>query len=145
MTVFAGAGICNVENHGGNTPEAILDSVADSMANYGCISLGQSVVVLAPEHVKIIAAANWSKPDVQAYLFEHAQRSVAGMKRVGKFVEGEYRKQGLQEMHRGLSASDILVTVGGGDAGGHSAFIPSWSRSRGSIMQHQSIGVCVDC
>ena len=85
------------------------------------------------------------KPDVQAYLFEHAQRSVAGMKRVGKFVEGEYRKQGLQEMHRGLSASDILVTVGGGDAGGHSAFIPSWSRSRGSIMQHQSIGVCVDC
>lgn len=145
VTVFAGAGFCNVENHGGNTPEAILDSVADSMANYGCISLGQSVVVLAPEHVNIIAAANWSKPDVQAYLFEHAYRPVAGMKRVGKFVEGEHRKQGLQAMHRGLSASDILVTVGGGDAGGHSAFIPSWSRSRGSIMQHQSIGVCVDC
>jgi len=145
VTVFAGAGFCNVENHGGNSPESILDSVADSMANYGCISLGQSIVVLAPEHVKIIAAAGWSKTDVQEYLFVNARRPVDGMKRVGKFVDGEYRKQGQNDMHRGLSASDILVTVGGGDAGGHSAFIPSWSRSRGSIMQHQAIGVCIDC
>ena len=44
VTVFAGGGFCNVENHGGNTPEQILRSVADAMANYGCITLGQSVV-----------------------------------------------------------------------------------------------------
>ena len=30
--------------------EEVLGSVADAMANYGCITLGQSVVVLAPEH-----------------------------------------------------------------------------------------------
>ena len=145
VTVFAGAGFCNVENHGGNSPEAILDSVADSMANYGCISLGQSVVVLCPEHVRIIADAGWSKTEVQEYLFEQARRPVDGMQRVGKFVSHEYKKQGRTQMHRGLAAADILVTVGGGDAGGHSAFIPSWSRSRGSIMQHGSIGVCIDC
>ena len=145
VTVFAGAGFCNVENHGGNTPEAVLSSMADAMANYGCISLGQSVVVLSPEHVRIVAQNGWTKSDVQTYLFDHAKRSVAGMKHVGKFVEGEYRKQGMTDVHRGLAPSDILVTVGGGDAGGHSAFIPSWSRSRGSIMQHQSIGVCIDC
>ena len=29
VTVFAGAGFCNVENHGGDTPEAILDCIAD--------------------------------------------------------------------------------------------------------------------
>ncbi len=145
VTVFAGAGFCNVENHGGNSPEAVLDSMADAMANYGCISLGQSVVVLAPEHVNIVARDGWSKAEVQTYLFEKAQRPVDGMKRVGKFVEGEYKKQGQLEMHRGLSPSDIAITVGGGDAGGHSAFIPSWSRSRGSIMQHQPIGVCIDC
>src|SRR5471030_928384 len=38
VTVFAGGGFCNVENHGGNTPEHILLSVADAMANYGCIT-----------------------------------------------------------------------------------------------------------
>ncbi len=145
VTVFAGAGFCNVENHGGNSPEAILDSMADAMANYGCISLGQSVVVLSPEHVAIVARDGWLKSDVQRYLFDHATRPVPGMQQVGKFVEGEYRKQGRQDMHRGLEPADILVTVGGGDAGGHSAFIPSWSRSRGSIMQHQAIGVCIDC
>ncbi len=39
-------------------------------------------------------------------------------------------------VHRGLPPDDILITLGGGDAGGHSCFLPSWSRGRGSIMQH---------
>ena len=33
-------------------------------------------------------------------------------------------------VHRGLGPDDILLAVGGGDAGGHSAFFPSWSRGR---------------
>jgi len=94
VTVFAGAGFCNVENHGGNSPEAVLDSVADSMANYGCISLGQSVVILSPEHASIVAGGGWSKIEIQRYLFEKAVRPVEGMKRVGKFVEREYKIQG---------------------------------------------------
>jgi hypothetical protein len=145
VTVFAGAGFCNVENHGGNTPEAVLDTVADAMANYGCMSIGQTVVVLSPEHAKIVAGTGWTKPKVQEYLFEQARRPVSGMQRIGKFVPREHELQGREDCHRGLEPADILVTVGGGDAGGHSAFIPSWSRSRGSIMQSQAIGVCIDC
>ena len=145
VTVYAGSGFCNVENHGGNTPESILDCIAESMANLGCITLGQSVVVLSPEHATIVATTGWSKTDVQTYLFEQAKQSVSAMKRVMKFVPREYELQGRQDMHRGLSADDILVVVAGGDAGGHSAFIPSWSRGRGSIFQSQPIGVCIDC
>ncbi|HYB41128.1 MAG TPA: hypothetical protein VEL75_05125 [Candidatus Methylomirabilis sp.] len=33
-------------------------------------------------------------------------------------------------VHRGLGPDDILIAVGGGAAGGHSAFFPSWSRGR---------------
>ncbi len=145
VTVFAAAGFLNVENHGGNTPEAILDTVADAMANYGCISLGQSVVVLSPEHAEIVASTGWAKQDVRAYLFEHAQRPIDRMQAIGKYRETEHGRQGLAAVHRGLGPDDILVTVGGGDAGGHSAFIPSWSRTRGSIMQSKPIGVCIDC
>lgn len=144
VTVFAGAGFCNVENHGGNTPDVILDTMADAMANYGCITTGQSVVVLSPEHVAIVAQSGWSKRDVQEYLFEHAKRPRDDIKRLGKF-EGRYDKQDRQDCHRGIGPDDILITVGGGDAGGHSAFIPSWSRGRSSLMQSQSIGVCIDC
>jgi len=150
VTVFAGGGFCNVENHGGNTPEHILGSVADAMANYGCITLGQSVVILAPEHMKIIGGAGWSREDTQSFLFSATKRSVTGMKSVGKYRGSEYEKQthALAEpgfVHRGLMPEDILITMGGGDAGGHSCFIPSWSRGRGSIMQHKPIGVCIDC
>jgi len=148
VTVFAGGGFCNVENHGGNTPEQILGSVADAMANYGCITLGQSVVILAPEHMHIIAAAGWTREQAQGFLFSHARRGVGGIKGVGKFREREYDRQhgegahALAEagfVHRGLAPDDILITMGGGDAGGHSCFIPSWSRGRGSIMQHAAI------
>jgi len=148
VTVFAGGGFCNVENHGGNTPQQILGSVADAMANYGCITLGQSVVILAPEHMHIIAGAGWTREQAQDFLFSHARRSVEGMKEVGKYREREYDRQHGEGahacaeagfVHRGLAPDDILITMGGGDAGGHSCFIPSWSRGRGSIMQHAAI------
>ncbi len=79
VTVFAGGGFCNVENHGGNTPEQVLGSVADAMANDGCITLGQSVVILAPEHMAILAAAGWTRQNAQDFLFSHAKRSVEEM------------------------------------------------------------------
>jgi hypothetical protein len=148
VTAFAAGGFCNVENHGGNTPEQILGSVADAMANYGCITLGQSVVILAPEHMQIVAAADWTREDAQKFLFAHAKRPVEGMKGVGKHRDREYDTQhgdgahALAEasfLHRGLAPEDILITMGGGDAGGHSCFIPSWSRGRGSIMQHAEV------
>ncbi|MBT4486260.1 MAG: hypothetical protein HOK30_19020 [Rhodospirillaceae bacterium] len=155
VTVFAGGGFCNVENHGGNTPEEVLGSIADAMANYGCITLGQSVVVLSPEHMRVIAGADWTRKQVQEFLFSHAARTVEGMKFVGKYRQREYDTQHAADkasalveegkMHRGLNPDDILVLMGGGDAGGHSCFIPSWSRGRGSIMQSKPIGVCIDC
>ena len=73
VTAFAGGGFCNVENHGGNTPEQVLGSVADAMANYGCITLGQSVVILAPEHMHIVADAGWTREDAQDFLFSQRQ------------------------------------------------------------------------
>ncbi len=154
VTVFAGAGFVNVENHGANTPESVLDTVADSMANFGCLTTGQSVVVLSPEHAKIVASRGWSKQQVQEYLFSQAKRSVEALQRIGKLRPQEVELQReiadaalLDEaaLHRGFEPADILVTVGGGEAGGHSAFIPSWSRTRSSIMQSKPIGVCIDC
>lgn len=148
VTTFAGGGFCNVENHGGNTPEQILGSIADAMANYGCITLGQSVVILAPEHMRILADAGWTREQAQDCLFSQAKRSVEGMKSVGKFRDREYDRQHGDEahklverdfVHRGLGPADILITMGGGDAGGHSCFIPSWSRGRSSLMQHAPI------
>jgi hypothetical protein len=145
VTTFAGGGFVNVENHGAQSAAAILETVADAMANCGCISTGQSVVIIAPEHADIIAKDGFSKADVREFLYEHASRSIETMSRIGKFSASEFEKQKREECHRGLSPDDILVVVGGGEAGGHSSFIPSWSRTRASIMQSEAIGVCIDC
>ena len=156
VTVFAGAGLCNVENHRGNTPEQVLDCFADAMANLGCLSTGQAVIVMSPEHASVVSSRGWTKEEVRSYLFAHARRPVHDMQRVGKYIDA--RRGGPEAsttfdahcvvdefVHRGRDADDILITVAGGDAGAHSAFIPSWSQGRWSIMQSKPIGVCLDC
>ena len=156
VTVFAGAGLCNVENHRGNAPEQVLDCFADAMANLGCLSAGQAVVVMSPEHALVVSSRGWTKGHVRQYLFERARRAVQDMQRVGKYIDASRARPDEStdfdahcvlenHVHRGRDANDILVTVAGGDAGAHSAFIPSWSQGRWSIMQSKPIGVCLDC
>ena len=125
------------------------------MANYGCLTVGQSAVILAPEHARIISGAGWSRADVKEYLFTQAYRLVIDLKSIGKFRQKDYDRQHgdggknllvkRDQLHRGFTPEDILLVVGGGDAGGHSCFIPSWSRARASLMQSKPIGVCIDC
>ena len=115
------------------------------MGGLSCISLGQSVVALSPEHISVIAQAGWSKAEVRQFLFNHAKQPLIEMQRVMKYRDIEYKKQGVPEIHRGLSAEDILITVAGGLAGSHSTFISPWGRGRSSLMQSQPIGVCLDC
>ncbi len=152
VVVFAAGGFHNVENHFAATPEQALLTVADSMSCLDSLTHGQSVVVLSPETAEIVAAdTSWTKSRVLDFLFENAYRENAALQQIGRPTDTEedrsqYKfsndalKEGLEERyHRGLSAEDILLFVGGGDAGAHSAFLPSWSRGRTSIMQSEVI------
>src|SRR5262249_33656223 len=60
VTVFAAEGPHNVLSHYGETAEAILVTLGDTMASLGSFSPGQSFVVLAPEHVQILARDGWT-------------------------------------------------------------------------------------
>jgi hypothetical protein len=145
VTVFASAGTHNAENHFGGEPESVLLTIADTMASLGALTLGESVVILSPEHARIVAAKGWSKRQAREYLFEHARRPLAELKRVGK-IDGEVEaRDETSYAHKGMSPDDILIIVAGGDAGGHSVFVSSWSRTRASLRQTKPIGVCVDC
>lgn len=146
VTIFAAESGHNIVNHGASEPEPLLATFADSMAALGSFSPGRSVVVFAPEHAAKLTG--WSRRAVAEYLYEHAVRDLATLKRTGKIEDdvsaevdwgGRWRAAGNQTIqpgdeelivHRGWSPDDILVLVGGGAAGGHSAFFPSWSRGR---------------
>jgi hypothetical protein len=132
VTVFAAEGTHNIQNHLSNTPEGVLTTLADEMAALGAFSEGCSAVVLAPEHAAIFRRAGWTKQQAKSYLYEHARRTLADLKRGGK-VEGAVEPGDESRFrHRGRGPEDILVVVAGGEAGGHSSFIPSWSRARAS-------------
>ncbi len=146
VTVFAAESGHNIVNHGTSDPEALLSTFADAMAALGSFSPGRSVVVIAPEHAAKLAS--WSRREVQERLYASAARDLATLKRAGKIEDdptaevdwtGRWDPAGDQTVHpgdeailvhRGWSPDDILVLVGGGSAGGHSSFFPSWSRGR---------------
>jgi hypothetical protein len=161
VTVFAAESGHNVLSHGTSDPERLLTCFADSMSALGSFSPGRSVIVFAPEHAAYLARARWDRRRTAEWLYAHAWRCLADLKRGGKiepaFYENptlvdwlyRYRPGGapdplpspgdagqilsedeLVRVHRGLGADDILLTIGGADAGGHSAFFPSWSRGR---------------
>ena len=134
VTVYAASAFHNVENHYSGDGDGILQTVADSMASLGSLTHGQSVVVFSPEHAKIVAENGRTRRQVQEFLFEHASRPAAELREVGKTAKDEHG-----DFHRGLTPDDILVTVAGGEAAGHSAFLPSWSRGRNSLMQAEMI------
>lgn len=158
VTVFASESGHNVCSHGTADPEALLLTFADAMAALGSFSNGRSVVVFAPEHARKIGDAGWSVEQVQQFLYEHAARDLATLKRVGKmehepsfandWASGRWQPKTDQQImagdehiivHRGYRPEDILVLVGGGDAGGHSAFFPSWSRQRSCPFVTQEV------
>ncbi len=161
VTVCAAESGHNILVHAASEPETLLTAFADAMAGLGSLSPGRSVIVLSPEHAQHLTRAGWSRARTQAWLYEHARRPLADLKRAGK-IEAQFlldaetrrwlyaRAPGGAEtapsgpdvhtrvlpgdtgvsVHRGLGPDDILICAGGGAAGGHSAFFPSWSRGR---------------
>jgi hypothetical protein len=169
VTVFAAESGHNVLVHAAHEPETLLVAFADAMAALGSLSPGRSVIVLAPEHARYLRLAGWSRARTQTWLYEHAWRPLADLKRAGKveaqFLVSEEMRRWLYgaaagptidtpdaharvlpgdetiAVHRGLGPDDILLCVGGGAAGGHSAFFPSWSRGRSVPFVTKEIAV----
>src|SRR5262245_14931621 len=161
VTVYAAESGHNVLSHGTADPERLLTCFADAMAALGSLSPGRSVIVLAPEHAQHLRRAGWTRARAQQWLYDHAWRSLADLKRGGKVEPAFFSNPSLVDwlyrdaaagppdplptaddaervrpgdeavrVHRGLGPDDVLLAVGGGEAGGHSAFFPSWSRGR---------------
>ncbi len=137
VTLFAAEGPHNIQNHYGQG-RGVLDTAANTMASLGSLSPGQSFLVLAPEHANLIAKEFPTKRKVREYLFEHACLPEEILQHTGKIV-GKSWSDDPQKVRHGLSPEDLFIVVAGGEAGGHSAWIPSWSRRRGGLTVSRPI------
>jgi hypothetical protein len=101
-----------VANTQGRTGRDILATIARSgtvIASDAHAGLGDTVLVIGPEHARTIAGDGWSKPAVRQFLWEEMRVRVGGQS-VAKLREPD----------------NIRLVVSGGTAGRFSAWIPGW-------------------
>ncbi|MFN8523510.1 MAG: hypothetical protein U0821_10485 [Chloroflexota bacterium] len=133
VTVFAAEGSRQVDNHFSNTAEGILWSIAGAMTPRARNAGGCFGVILCPEHAAVIGRDGWGERQVREYLAANARMTIAELKRFGR-IGGEIGSgDDRQWVSTVKEADDILLLVGGGNAGGFSAVIPPWAGGPGSL------------
>ena len=134
VTVFVCEGPHNIQDHGSNTADGILRTVAGAMGQAGSnniLARGEPILAFGPEHAATVANEGFSREDVQQYLFEHARYPVDALSfEFGESVRA--RMQGGIEpdpdaTHFQIAdrPEDIHILVAGGP-GKHSAWMPTF-------------------
>jgi len=138
VTVCASEAPHNVNDHGSSTASGIvvtLAGVAATSGNNNVYLEGEPLFVLGPEHARTVAGEGWSKADLKQALFAAARVPLSRFSAENLERFAALRPQWFQ----GASADaavpiaaaweDLMVIVAGG-AGKHSAFIPTFGRTR---------------
>lgn len=139
VTVIAGEGPHNVNDHVCTSGENILHTLAHTMATIGhnnssSIGTGDVAVVLGPEHAAQIARDGYSRADVREFLFRHARNTVREMRDRAMWMMHEWPDwidvgDDDAEIPIVGAPEEILVLVAGGH-GKHSAFIPTFGLNK---------------
>ena len=120
-------------------PEPILDIIASVAATFGGNGLynpAELVVLLNPEHARLMAGCGWAKPDIRNYLFSRMQ--IPAAKVIGRGIgSNRGRPVDPEELLSVVnSADDIVIAVAGGP-GPHSMVAVPW----GARLSHRRIPV----
>lgn len=133
VTVFAAQAPHQFYNQLSNDAEGVLTTACAHMRLSAGVGMQpQYFLVLAGEHMRIIAREGWSKADIRRFCFENTKSSHAELKRIhvmpGEILPGD------DGVMRPLfpTVEDLIVVAGGGRAGAFSAFIPGWGGKGGS-------------
>jgi len=143
VTIYCGEAPHNVHDMESDNPSQILNKVASAMAttaqNNACISQGEYLVALCPEHAATCAEAGWSRHDVASYLFQKARLPAAELKEAFSLRAWPPWMNSLNDDELAPMTGDqknIRILVVGGP-GKHSSVVPSWGMTR-------SVTVAVD-
>ncbi|MBU2053985.1 MAG: hypothetical protein KJ936_12600 [Proteobacteria bacterium] len=138
VTVCGVEGPHNVNDHGSQTGEEVLLTIAGVLATPGTNQIylgGEPLIVLGPEHAAAVAKSGFSKLDVKRYLFEKARVPVhlisqGNMERFQKLWPQRFANL-PEEASVPISETpeDIMVIVAGG-MGRQSAVIPTFGTTK---------------
>jgi hypothetical protein len=133
VTILAALAPHQFYNQLSNTPEGILTTACAHMRiSAGVRGQPQYVLVIAGEHMQVMARAGWSKDDIRRFCFDHTKTSRAELKRIN-LVPGEVTPADETTMLSLVDTpEDFLVVAAGSRAGAFSAYIPGWGGKRTS-------------
>ena len=133
VTVMAAEGPHQFYNQLSSTAKGVLTSLCDDMKHHGSTNgQPQYVVVLAGEHMRTIARDGWSKADIQKFVYENTQNSLAHIKRVERLAGAVTPEDETTMRPIVPSPEDVLVVAAGGRAGAFSCYIPAWAGGKKS-------------
>jgi hypothetical protein len=138
VTVFGAACTLNILDLWSRTGQGVLESVANAMAYYASNDVllrGQPLVVLSPEHAKIIHDSGFTKDEARQYLYEHAQ--IPSSKVAPEVLDALKRVRPKMFAHGAADTRitvaddwrEIMIIVAGG-TGPHSQYMPSFGDTR---------------
>ena len=141
VTVSGAESPHNVNDHGGNSAEEILLTVAGVLATPGTNNLylgGEPMVVLGPEHAAVIHRDGFTKGDVKRFLFEKARLSVSAvskgnLERFGKNHPERFSRLDKKDTILLVDAPEEFMVVVAGGMGRHSAVIPTFGGHARSV------------
>src|SRR5262245_3412000 len=131
--------------------EDLLATIAPSLAvieHHKMTHWGDTLLVLGPEHARIVADDGWSKADVRRFLFGRLHRPVS------ELVPGRDGGDGLPEhvlrkfpdaandatpIPKFRSPDNVKIVVAGGTAGRFSAIVPGWTFAKSSRLVFRKI------
>ena len=140
-TVMAAEGVNSVNNHYGMTGEAILETIADCIGQFGSTNYywrgGGYLVILPPEHLSLVSA-DYTREQARRYLFEHAVRPTDELLRLGRLPPEPMARAEVQRgtLRSPVTTEDAITFIESGKAGGKfSGVIPGWVANRTVVRQ----------
>jgi hypothetical protein len=138
VTVLAAEGPRQIGNGINPDPEGIVRTIAAAArtpSNFIVGKGGQGIVVLGPEHAAAMAAAGWSRADVQRRLVELTRVHVDELGAAGVLLEDSTNQPEPDDdgyLPTFADPDDIVLVTTGGHGAGWSAFAPSIAPRRQS-------------
>ncbi|MBI2908040.1 MAG: hypothetical protein HYX92_10335 [Chloroflexi bacterium] len=135
VTAFNGGGTFNIRPYA-TTGREFLAGIARMMALGSSPRHGNALIIICPEHARVIAREGYSKEDVKRYIFDNARIKPSGFtKEVGQSIIDEQvmawmdvrnliGELGMETFIPALDRPEEVSVVVAGGAGGHCVYVP---------------------
>ena len=144
VNLFAGSGVQPFVDQQSRQPESLAKNLANSLrsvANTRSFGMADAIIVISPEHRRVLREGGWTKPNLKQALYDELKTPGADIIR-GKDGIAEGMPEKFKDILLNKFRDDGLHIVGaGGKAGMFSAIISGWlaSGEKGSQMVSQQI------